>query len=179
MLELFIVLAIVGLLLRVSMPGLSAMVSGHRSDAVVKTLSTAIQLAREAAITSGGLVTLCKSADGEHCGGEWQQGILVFVDADDDQELEPEQGALAYLRVADGDGEIRWRAFRNRQYLQFVSTGGTRYQNGNFTYCPADNDASQARQLVLNRMGRVRHARDTDGDGVVEDSRGRPVTCPM
>jgi len=32
--------------------------------------------------------------------------------------------------------------------------------------------------IILNAQGRVRVARDVDGDGIVEDAAGRPVSCP-
>ena len=55
--------------------------------------------------------------------------------------------------------------------------GFTNYQNGNFTYCPPDGDLRFARQLVINVQGRVRMGHDTDGDGIVEDRRGKDVRC--
>ena len=57
-------------------------------------------------------------------------------------------------------------------------SGLTDWQNGNFLYCPQGGDPRFARQIVINAQARVRHARDSDGDGIVEDARGRPVTCP-
>ena len=74
-------------------------------------------------------------------------------------------------------GTIRWRAFRNRQYLQMTSAGYTNYQNGNFTYCPPNGDVYQARQLIINMQGRVRKPADIDNDGIIEDARGRDIRC--
>ena len=78
-----------------------------------------------------------------------------------------------------GEGErFYWRSFRNRSYLMIRPSGLTDWQNGNFLYCPESGDPRLARQIVINAQARVRHARDSDGDGIVEDARGRAVVCP-
>ena len=73
---------------------------------------------------------------------------------------------------------VYWRSFRNRSYLSFTSTGLTAWQNGSFRYCPLSGDPSLIREVILNPAGRLRRATDHDGDGVVEDATGAPVSCP-
>jgi type IV fimbrial biogenesis protein FimT len=72
---------------------------------------------------------------------------------------------------------VFWRSFRNRPYLVFQPTGLTDWQNGHFLFCPASGNARDARQVVLNPQGRLRQMTDRDGDGIVEDTSGRPVRC--
>jgi len=55
--------------------------------------------------------------------------------------------------------------------------GTTNYQNGNFTWCPANGDPLMIRQVVVSLTGRTRFAKDSDGDGVVENSQGKEVEC--
>ena len=74
-------------------------------------------------------------------------------------------------------GSLSFNSFGNRQYLQFDGRGVTLFQNGNFTFCPDNGDTTLIRQLILSLTGRTRMALDTDGDGVVENSQGKPVTC--
>ena len=47
----------------------------------------AVYLARSEAIKRNGVVSLCPSPDGQHCGGSgaaWQSGWIVFVNSDRD-----------------------------------------------------------------------------------------------
>ena len=54
---------------------------------------------------------------------------------------------------------------------------GSVAEYGNFTYCPPNNDARHARQLILSMSGRPRAALDTNGDGIVEDANDKPLRC--
>lgn len=177
LLELLIVLAIAATLVSIALPGLDTIVDQQRSEAAARKLHRVLVRARSAAITHHEMVTLCRSADGLGCGGSWSERIVLFLDGDGDRQAnEPEQ----ILSVVDMDGSetsIFWRSFGNRQYLQFLPVGSTNNQNGSFTLCPKNGELRHARQLVISRTGRIRHARDSDGDGFVENSRGKPIRC--
>ena len=175
--ELLFTLFLLSLLLGIALPDFTKLIEHKRADNNVRTLVTAIELARTSAIVDNSLVTLCRSQNGEECGGDWKNGILVFVDHDGDRDIDPEDRLVRFFTLPSLDGELYWRAFQNRQYLQITPQGFTRYQNGNFTFCPASGELQHARQLILNRTGRVRLAGDSDGDGIAEDSRGRPIRC--
>ncbi|MDA1369457.1 MAG: GspH/FimT family pseudopilin [Proteobacteria bacterium] len=177
LIELLIVMFVMALLASVSLPDFSAMLENKRSDTTIKRLAQGIEFARVSAITTGSLVTLCRSSDGTECGGNWQEGILIFTDSNGDRVINHQDRILRHLTFAGLPGTLRWRAFQNRQYLQITSQGFTRYQNGNFTYCPSPNQLQFARQLIINRSARVRFAMDSDGDGFREDSRGRRIDC--
>lgn len=177
LLELVVTLAIVAVLVGLSAPDFASFAYRKRAELVLRQLNQAIELARLNAITSAAVVTLCRSSDGMTCGGNWRDGVLVFVDANADRQLREDQQALRYFDFVDPRGEIYWRAFQNRQYLQFNALGFTRNQNGNFTYCPDNGRLEFARQLIVNRAGRTRRSKDRDGDGIAEDSRGRPLRC--
>lgn len=177
LLELLVCLVIVALLAALAAPGWSDLVEDKRGDLVIRRLNQAIELARISAVTYGEVVTLCRSRNGFECRGDWEDGVLVFRDPELNRYLEAEQQALRYVDFGASDGRIVWRAFGNRQYLQFTPLGFTRNQNGNFTWCPDSGDQRHARQLIVNRTGRTRRALDSDGDGIPEDSRGRPLRC--
>jgi len=177
LLELLICLLLVAVLGALSLPGFSEMLAHRRSDAVMRKLADAIALARTTAVASGELVTLCRWGSGTECGGNWQDGILLFTDHNGDRRINQDDAVRHYFSFPDADGALRWRAFQNRQYLQITNQGFTRFQNGNFTYCPASRKAELARQLIINRTARARFAIDSDGDGIKEDSSGKPLTC--
>lgn len=177
LIELLVTLFVLALLLNLSTPGMLYLVRQKASEVTIKRLHLAIEVARTSAITQNSLVTLCRSSDGISCGGNWQQGVLVFADRDGDRKLEQEDNLVRYFDFPEFRGEIYWRAFQNRQYLQITPMGSTRYQNGNFTVCSRAGSLHNAQQIILNRAGRVRYATDSDGDGIREDSRGKPLRC--
>lgn len=177
MVELLICLLLITLLGTLSIPGLQTLVEQQRSDIIMRSLADAIAFARTTAITHGGLVTMCRSEAGTECGGQWQDGVLLFTDSNGDQEINQDDSVQRYFTFPEADGSLRWRAFQNRQYLQFTSQGHTRHQNGSFTYCAANKKPELARQLILSRTARARFALDSDGDGIREDSSGKPLVC--
>jgi len=177
LLELLITLGILSVLLVISMPDFKNLVESVSADTTLRKLATAIQLGKSSAITNRTTVTLCRSVDGVICGGRWEDGILVFTDRNRDRAINEDDRLIRYIVFPDGKGHIRFRAFQNKQYLQLTSLGITHSQNGNFTYCPFSGDSKHARQLIINRTARLRFAQDSDGDGIREDSRGRPLSC--
>jgi type IV fimbrial biogenesis protein FimT len=177
LLELLVTLGILSILLGISMPDFKDFVHSTSADATLKKLATAIQLSKSAAITNRTTVTLCRSVDGVVCGGNWQDGVIAFTDTNRDRVINENDRLVRHITFPQGKGHIRFRAFQNKQYLQLTSLGVTHSQNGNFTYCPYSGDSRFARQLIVNRTARLRFAQDSDGDGVKEDSRGRPLSC--
>lgn len=177
LIELLSVLGILALLLNLALPGFTELRRNIRMDITSKEIVRLVHAARVSAITRGSLATICPSNDGINCTRNWHDGVLIFEDRDGDRRISSEADLVRYHQFPDFEGEIRWRAFQNRRYLQITPQGFTRYQNGNFTICPEDKDARFARQLIVNRVARIRHAKDSNGDGFREDSRGRPLRC--
>jgi len=179
LIELLVTLLIAALLMRLAAPAFSDLVAGSRSTAALNQLVGAVHMARSTAITQRTVITLCP-ASGETCLGrdQWHRGALLFRDRNANGRLDGDDRVLARLPPMSGDGRIYWRSFRNRTYLQFQPRGYTAWQNGNFLYCANGGSARDARMIILNAQGRVRVARDVDGDGIVEDAAGRPVSCP-
>jgi len=146
-------------------------------NAVMSDIVSAIAMARMAAVNESRMVTFCRSNDGEHCQGKWHEGSIIFTDRNADRKINEDDRLLFRLQAIEPEGELSFNSFRNRQYLQLTPRGITNYQNGNFTYCPVDGNPALARQVIVSFTGRTRYARDEDGDGIVENSQGKPLTC--
>jgi len=175
--ELLVTLGIISILLGMSLPSWQSVVHRHQGNHVMSTLASALGTARTAAIRHGKAVTVCPTVTGLNCGGTWNSGLIVFIDAHMTRD-EPEASDIIFSRLwSDNGGSLRWRAFGNRQYLQIDSLGNLGHQNGNFTWCPRSGDAKEARQLVINSIGRIRFAVDSNADGYREDSQGRRLSC--
>ncbi len=177
LLELFISLGILSILLSISLPDLSEFTGSISGDVTLRKLASAVQLSKSTAIATDTTVTLCRSISGLTCGGRWQDGVIIFTDRNQDQLINESDRLVRHITLPNGNGHIKFRAFQNKQTLQLTSLGTTVYQNGNFTYCPFSGNHLFARQLIISRTARMRFAQDKDGDGVREDSRGRPLNC--
>lgn len=179
LIELLAALAVAALLLAFAVPSFRNLVARERGAAAMNQMLGAVAAARAEAITARRVVTLCPGRSGRCLGrNQWHAGALIFHDADADGRIDAaDRVTRALPALAEGD-RVYWRSFRNRSYLQFHPRGFTRWQNGNFLYCPADADPARARMAIINAQGRIRRARDSDGDGVVEDASGRAVSCP-
>lgn len=178
LIEALVCIAVLAVAAGLAAPGLGALAERQALDAAADDLQRAVNFARALAVNSGSLVTLCPSADGRRCGGAWEAGAIIFVDRDGDRVVDTEDGIAWRVTAAERPVTIRFRSFPNRQYLQMTTLGFTRDQNGSFTLCPLSADARLAQQVVLSRGGRARRAQDSDGDGIREDSQGKPLVCP-
>ena len=175
--ELLMALIILAILVSISLPSFNSMLEKERGETALLRLARLINLARASAITTGSTVTVCRSVTGSSCAGSWHEGVIVFTDKNIDHRINQQDRLISQLQFLHLPGTIKWRAFGNRQYLQFDNQGFTLNQNGNFTYCPANKSPQLAHQLVINRTGRMRMAIDSDDDNIREDSQGKPLRC--
>jgi type IV fimbrial biogenesis protein FimT len=177
LLECLIVMGILAILLAMSLSSWRGMAERQEGLQLLRSIADSVALGRSTAIKTGHPVTLCPTADGIVCGSDWNTGHMVFTDANLDRLLGSQDQLLHQASRGKVSGTVIWRAFQNRQYLQFTPLGFTRHQNGSFTWCGGDRSAQTAQQLIINSSGRLRFAVDADGDGFREDSRGRPLSC--
>lgn len=177
LIELLIVLTILAILVNLALPGLSQSVERNQARVAINEITRAINLTRYTAINNGVITTLCRSEDGQNCGGQWQQGFIVFTDSNADRLINGNDQLIRVFPELASAGTLKFRAFQNKQYLQMTPQGFTNYQNGNFTFCPASNNAMLAQQVIVNRSGRTYFASDTDGDGIKEGANGKTISC--
>ncbi len=176
--ESLVALAIVATLGVIMAPSVENLGLHRQGSLALQRVASSIYRARTTAAKSGVVAMLCPSADGNQCGGNWHDGILVFPDRNGNLLHDPDESPVDYVGFENLRGTLHWRAFQSKPYLQITPLGFTRYQNGNFTWCDPDKSSSGAHQLILNRTGRVRFAVDSDGDGNRENSQGLPISCP-
>lgn len=176
LIELIVALTVLSILVSVGWPSLQQLVSGTERRTSLNNVHHVLALGRAEAIKSASIVTICPLDKGDECTGDWTQPVSVFRDPDNLRKLAnpdhlvrtmdpPETGTL-HVHVG------------NRGYFQYGASGRVRGTLGNITYCPPDNKATKAGQVVINMGGRPRRAKDHDGDGIVEESDGSPVSCP-
>jgi type IV fimbrial biogenesis protein FimT len=160
--ELAAVLAIASILLCGAIPSFTAMFASARTTAATNAFVAGLQLTRSEAIKRSTRAVMCKSSDGQTCAiaGEWDQGWIVFQDANDDANRSPsetliwrEPATSASLKVA-GNASVA-------NYISFAPMGGTQlasgaFQAGTVTVCTRGAIGGSGRQIVLNAAGRPR-----------------------
>jgi type IV fimbrial biogenesis protein FimT len=176
LLEAIFALAIISILLQLALP-VFGITDREESTRILGDLAGFLEMARSSAISGHRTVTICPTLDGSQCTNNWQTGAIAFVDDNHDRRRNRDEPLLHHLAWREIRGTLAWRAFGNRQSLQIDPYGGLLNQNGNFTWCPPPDSSEPAHQLVINSAGRLRLARDTDGDGIREDSSGRALVC--
>ncbi len=177
LIELMIVLTLIAVLINLGLPALSKTIEHNQAKVVINEINRAITLTRFTAINNGVITTLCRSKNGENCGGQWHEGFIVFTDRNADRVINGDDRLVRVFSELTSSGTLKFRAFQNKQYLQMTPQGFTNYQNGNFTFCPSSNDPRLAQQVIINQSGRTYFASDNNGDGLKEGANGKALTC--
>ncbi len=160
--ELLVVMTLGVVLLSMAAPSMNGIVNSQRSIALSSELLASMNLARSEAIKRNARAVLCKSADGQSCApsGGWEQGWIVFHDADNDAALdEGEQVIERHGPVADGLKLTGNQPVSN--YVSYSASGSAKlvtgaFQAGTFTLCLVPVSEPDVRQLVLSSTGRAR-----------------------
>ena len=189
--ELLITVAVMATILAFGIPNLAEFRQNSRMTATANDLHAAFHMARSEAARSKSNITICASADpfgaNSTCDGTWDQGYIVFVDGDADQNRfgGGENVLRAHGPAATG---VNLRIANNATYFMFAATGLGRLDTvGNPTVsqivmCDArGNDRgpggnSAARLFVTTPLGRATIVRDRPMIGNALTAMGQ--TCP-
>ena len=156
LLELMVTMASTFIMFGLVMPQVTAQIDRSRFSTQINAFSSSLQFARSTAVTQNQQVVICKSPDGLQCNrrAPWQDGWIVFVDADRDRQVSPDEAIIQKQNRLRYDVEIDYRAFGSRNYLTYRPDGITK-TNGTFLFCSARHPA-QSRALILTKSGRLR-----------------------
>lgn len=160
--EMLVALTLLAATVALAVPSFAAIGRSMRLTSMANTFLASLHLARGEAIKRNSRVVMCKSASGDVCAtsGDWSQGWLVFHDANNNGLLDA--GETIVHRVhglpAGFNGAGNQPVAR---YVSFSPTGGTKSVNGAFqagtvTFCQHSADPGEARQIVINSIGRPR-----------------------
>jgi type IV fimbrial biogenesis protein FimT len=158
--ELLIVVAAVGLLLLITVPGSSMLIERYRLSTASSELARGLSLARSEAVRRGSTVRMCPSTDGTTCldGGDWSQGWLVYSDGNGDERVQGIELIEAFEEPGGeitimGVGPVRESASFNLSGLvgdpEAENPGG-----GEFLICHRGSRVA-ARSVVIDREGWV------------------------
>lgn len=152
--ELIVVMAIIGILATIAIPSFRGFTDGSNVTAAVNDLVSAFNLARSEAVTRSTNVSVCKSANQTACvtTGNWDQGWIVFTDANADGTV---NGTDAVLRVyAKPSGNTTMTAAGN--LVNRVTYASTGFFSGVFNGTVTVTSGSRSEQVIANNTGRFR-----------------------
>jgi len=157
LLELMITMIVVGILAGLAAPSFSAAIKNNRMTTQLNELFTFLSYARSEAIKRNVSVTVCKSNDMNSCGGNWQNGWIVFVDNDRDGSVDSIDEILRVHEALTDDSVLKFPRNRVTYNSKGLSIGFT----GKFVLCDSRGDDDR-QALVVSNTGRVRQAIPSD-----------------
>lgn len=168
--ELLIIVAAIGLLLLVTVPGSSMLMERYQLNAASNELARGLSLARSEAVRRGSTVRMCPSVDGRSClaGGDWSHGWLVFTDGNADgfvQEIElieSFEGPAKDIRIV-GTGAVQQGASFDLTGLIGNLEESRQGNGGEFLVCYVGSHVS-AKAVIIDREGWVNVVPSETGD---------------
>lgn len=162
LIELMVVIAVATILLGFGIPSMTALLNSNKLTAASNALLSSMRLARSEAFKRNSRVILCKSFDGASCttAGGWEQGWIVFHDANDDGEHDATEVVIERGNPLPPSLRLTGNSTVAR-YVSFMATGTARmtgggFQAGTVTVCNLSASGGEARQIILNAVGRPR-----------------------
>ncbi len=179
LIELIITIAVFGILVAVAAPSFTAFIDSSRRAGEVNVFSGALSYARSEAIKRNSTVSVCARTSGlETCSGgnDWNNGWLVFDDADSDGVIDAGELLRVFNPIAAGSAvtEISGNA---TSVLTYRGSGFITVARAEFRYC-GNRGAMDARAIILSKTGRARLSVDSDSNNIHENFAGADITCP-
>jgi len=173
LIEVLTSLTIIAILTAITLPVARNFISRTQDEILQKQLLRSIESAKFEAQARHAVVALCKSNNQTTCGGEWDNGQLIFLDENADGVIQRNKQIITVVQ-ASHHGSIHWRSFpRYQNYLSFLPSGLMNSNNGSFWHCHA---ASAMWAIIINKAGRARVVYP-DKSGVIKGPRGKPLMC--
>lgn len=179
LIEMLIVLVIFGILLMIAAPAYQQMIRNNRMVSEVYGLRAIINNARSEAIARRMPVALCPTTNGTACttpgSNNWTTGYITYVDVDNSGGL---NGGDEIVQVKASEAPTTITFDNANQRVRFTAQGTAIGSTGTFTFCD-DRGAKQASAIILNAVGSIRAATDTNSptDDIVNDAGDDNVTC--
>ena len=172
--ELIAGVGITSILTVMAVPSLDSLTPNSDTEASVAGIQSAADIAKLAAIDHASDVTLCHSADGKSCGGNWNDGWIVFVDRDSDRMVDGNDLIIKKGEKSEGTKIYFHSAISHS--IQFNAQGFAK-NPGTYQVCDNQNDIHSAHGVSINRSGLLIEAKDSNSDSVRENYDQTPFTC--
>ena len=167
LLELMVTLAVLGVLAIIAVPAFNEATLSSKLSSYASSFQASLRVARSEAIKRNATITMCRSSDGTTCAGSgtWQQGWIVFNDADADGTLNGSE--IRFVREGALSADYVLSSGAGTYVLTFQGSGMTA-TGETVTLCRATpSPGSQKRTITVDATGRATVERLTNA-----------TTCP-
>lgn len=175
LIELLIALAVAAIILSVATPSFRDAIQNNRMTTQINELHASLSHARSEAIKRNENVAVCKSSNGTNCTGDWDEGWIVFVDDNSNDEFDVGEPILLVHGAVAGNINISFGEDRVIYASDGLVKAGSD-SNGTFTLCD-DRGATSAKALIISPSGRPGMAIDSDDSGVLNDADDADLVC--
>jgi len=157
--ELIVVISLVALGFIIAIPSYQWLEQKNQANVVVNQMVAALNYARQQALIRHKVVSLCASRDGHQCGGEWADGMLLFIDQTAQGNYQAGDSKLRVYPALPANNRLWWN--RSENLIQMSPNGYLlKSQNGTFTYCSGQSRQQVIRLIIVSLTGRVRVAEE-------------------
>jgi type IV fimbrial biogenesis protein FimT len=154
LLELLITVALISIVMAIAIPSMTTFTQNDRLTTNINALIGHLAYARSEAVKRSQQVSLCVSNNTTSCtGGNWEDGWIVYIDADGSNTFSAGEEILRAQQALDGANTLT-TAIGNQvtyDYRGFVSAASV----GNFLLCDARNGLF-GKTIRISTTGRVR-----------------------
>ncbi len=129
LLELVIVVAVVAILTMIAIPSMSTFSQNDRLTTNINTLVGHLAYARSEAVKSSQQVVVCASNDAATCSGGWDDGWIVYIDADADNSFTAGEVVIRAQQALEGNNTLTATGigsqivYDNRGFVNAASVG--------------------------------------------------------
>ncbi len=170
--ELMVVVGILAILGTLGVPSFLSILTKSRITSETNQLNGLIRFARFKAIEQEQLAVLCPTSDYSLCNDDWNAPKIVFIDANHNNERDPEEPMLMSMPKSNNSNQI----YSRNRTLKFYESGITA-SPASVRICPASKEAKYARLLTVSLQGKIKLSRDKNGDGIHENGAGVALSC--
>jgi len=182
LLELIVAISIAGILMAMAIPSFSDMMRDNRLTTYANEFVTSLNIARSEAVKRGTTVTLRKIGG---TGTYWStSGWNVFVDNDADGTLDAGEEIIRTYNALPNGYTLVGDNTNITNYLSYKPNGMTNVLIPGFVLCDnRDGNNTIERytaRIIYIKTGRIRMAKDSNGDGIPEnDSNVNVTSCGL
>ena len=159
LLELVITVALISIVMAIAIPSMTTFTQNDRLTTNINALIGHLAYARSEAVKRSQQVSICVSNDTTSCtAGNWQDGWIVYIDADASNTFTAGEEVLRAQQALDGSNTLT-TAIGSQiiyDYRGFVTAASV----GNFLLCDARNGAF-GKTIRISTTGRVRLVSDS------------------
>lgn len=174
LIEVLVTLVIIALTLSIGVPAFTRLIEKTQFRSDMSQLHRTISMARTKAAYSGWTVAVCPLDTANECDRDWNQTLSVFEDRNKNDKKDIDEPMIYTIKASDESRKLR--KYSRNSPITFSPQGNAFGSNGTLTYCLNGSHTFGGTVIVAN-SGRVRLGQDKNGDGIVENSRGRNIDC--